>query len=118
MGPDDPCITRTRDAYSARGKTNDNLGPLLARSQGKILKNVIDNFGKLRVTVAGGDTSGFVSQTLGISALEVLIPIAPGAPLCMVHASDSRYDGMEISLKGGQNGNSRYFESVHLGKAM
>jgi uncharacterized protein YgbK (DUF1537 family) len=69
------------------------------------------------VTVAGGDTAGFVSRQLGIYALEVLVPIAPGAPLCVAHAKDKRYDGLEICLKGGQNGTKRYFEFVQQGKA-
>jgi uncharacterized protein YgbK (DUF1537 family) len=55
---------------------------------------------------------------MGIYALEVRIPVAPGAPLCTAHSTNPSFDGMEISLKGGQNGNSRYFESILKGKKL
>jgi len=117
VGPDDPSIEASNKKFKASGKTNISIGALLAGAQGEILKNIIDTMGKLRVTVAGGDTAGFVTKTLGIYALEVLVPIAPGAPLCIAHAKNKQYDGLEISLKGGQNGNYRYFEFVQNGQS-
>ena len=117
LGPDDPCIEITNKKLASSNKTNISIGAFLAGAQGEILKNIIDTIGKIRVTVAGGDTSGFVTKTLGIYALEVLVPIAAGAPLCIAHAKNSYYDGLEISLKGGQNGNYRYFEFVQNGQA-
>jgi 3-oxoisoapionate kinase len=117
MGPDDPCIQATRDKLKQSETRGDSIGSRLGGAQGEVLKNIIDQTGKLRVTVAGGDTSGFVTKALGIHALEVLVPIAPGAPLCVAHAKDEKYDGLEMSLKGGQNGNYQYFEFVQLGKA-
>lgn len=117
MGPDDPFIEETKSKLKTSGIDEESVAAFLAGAQGEVLKNIIDQTGKLRVTVAGGDTSGFVTKALGIYALEVLVPIAPGAPLCVAHAHDKRYDGLEISLKGGQNGNYKYFEFVQLGKA-
>ncbi|MGL6266847.1 MAG: four-carbon acid sugar kinase family protein, partial [Chitinophagaceae bacterium] len=73
IGPDDPCIESTNIKLKSSGKYNLSIGPLLAGAQGEILKNLIDKTGKLRVTVAGGDTSGFVTKSLGIYALEVLV---------------------------------------------
>ena len=66
--------------------------------------------------MCGGDTSGHVSRALGIHALETLMPIAPGAPLCYAHSKDSAFDGLEISLKGGQNGTKTYIQSILAGK--
>jgi len=117
LGPDDPCILTTRDKMTQSATNGATIGARLGGAQGEVLKNIIDQAGQLRVTVAGGDTSGFVTQALGIYALEVLIPIAPGAPLCVAHAKNKKYDGLEMSLKGGQNGNYQYFEFVQLGKA-
>lgn len=117
LGPDDPCIVATRDKLVRQETNGDSMGSRLGGAQGEVLKRIIDQTGKLRITVAGGDTSGFVTQALGIYALEVLIPIAPGAPLCVAHAKDEKYDGLEMSLKGGQNGNYQYFEFVQSGKA-
>ena len=61
-----------------------------------------------RVIVAGGDTSGRVSRALGIYALEMVAPIAPGAPLCRARSSNEALDGIEVALKGGQNGSDNY----------
>jgi 3-oxoisoapionate kinase len=41
--------------------------------------------------------------------------MAPGAPLCLAHSSNPLFDGLQIALKGGQNGNEKYFESILLG---
>lgn len=114
MGPDDRVIEVTKKAFSNVG-LGGSIGALLGSAQGTLLKNVIDKIGKLRVTVAGGDTSGYVTKTLKVHALEALAKIAPGAPLCIAHAKDPNYDGLEICLKGGQNGSERFFESVCLG---
>ena len=118
-GPSDPAIQKTknkmRELSLPEGATSDGI----SKAQGKILLEILKTLEKLpRVVVAGGDTSGYVSLELGIHALEVLVPIAPGAPLCLAHSNDPQFDGMEISLKGGQNGKERYFESVFEGKAL
>jgi uncharacterized protein YgbK (DUF1537 family) len=54
---------------------------------------------------------------LGIFALEMVTPIAPGSPLCRAFASDRAFDGLEIALKGGQVGKEDYFERVRRGSA-
>lgn len=117
-GPDDPSIQQTRHQLSLEGKSEILTGELLAGAQGMIVKELIAKTGKMRVVVAGGDTSGYVARALGIYALETLCPIAPGAPLCIAHSRDSRFDGLEIALKGGQNGNERYFASVQAGRPL
>ena len=48
-------------------------------------------------------------QTLGLEALSVAAPLAPGAPLCRAHAADPQIDGMELTLKGGQMGAPSFF---------
>ena len=115
LGPDDPVIQETKERVRD-AQVDIPIGELLGGAQGAILKNVMDQLGKFRVCVAGGDTSGYVSKTLGIYALEVLVPMAPGSPLCIAHSRNPEYDGLEIALKGGQNGTERFFEFVALGK--
>jgi 3-oxoisoapionate kinase len=117
-GPDDPAISLTKDQLSLRGYEESASSEILAGAQGKIIHGLINKIGKTRVVVAGGDTSGYVSRSLGIYALETLCPISPGAPLCIAHSNDSRFDGLEISLKGGQNGSANYFESILKGKQL
>jgi uncharacterized protein YgbK (DUF1537 family) len=116
IGPDDECIEGARKQLELQ-KNEKSIGDILGNAQGDILKAILDLTSSIRVTVAGGDTSGFVSKKLGIYAFEVLVPIAPGAPLCVAHAKDKKYDGLEICLKGGQNGTYKYFEFVQQGKA-
>ncbi|HEY0793839.1 MAG TPA: nucleotide-binding domain containing protein, partial [Chthoniobacterales bacterium] len=108
---------------SARGPADSNLvkdvpqvRTILGAWQGDLLARLIRQTGVRRVCVAGGDTSGMVSRRLGLSALEMAIPIAPGAPLCKAHADDSSLEGLEIALKGGQNGSAAYFEQVRKGR--
>jgi uncharacterized protein YgbK (DUF1537 family) len=59
--------------------------------------------------IAGGDTSSYVARALGIEAVEMIAPLAPGAPLCRVRAPASPVDGLEVNFKGGQVGGEDYF---------
>ncbi len=118
LGPDDPAIRSTHQYLAEKGLDHKETGKIIAEAQGHMLKEILNRSGKLRVAVAGGDTSGYVSRVLGIYALETLCPIAPGAPLCVAHSKDPKFDGLEIALKGGQNGNHKYFESILTGKSI
>ena len=115
LGPDDPEIIKTRNAMDKIKKGHKGI---LASFQGTTMRKILEKKNLRRVVVAGGDTSGYVSRALEIDALEVRIPVAPGAPLCTAHSKNPLFDGMEISLKGGQNGNKRYFESILKGKKL
>jgi uncharacterized protein YgbK (DUF1537 family) len=118
LGPDDQIIADTKTRMQ---ELNVRLGKnkgALAEFQGKSMKNILKKTRLRRVVIAGGDTSGYVSRALGIHALETRIPVAPGAPLCTAHSNNPDFDGLQISLKGGQNGNKRYFESILKGKKL
>lgn len=68
-----------------------------------------------RAVVAGGDSSGYAAQALGIRALTVVAPLAPGSPLCLAVADTPPVDGLEIALKGGQMGARDYFGVARAG---
>jgi uncharacterized protein YgbK (DUF1537 family) len=68
-----------------------------------------------RLVISGGDTSGRVARHLGIDALTVLAPMAPGAPLCRAHCPSSPHNGLELVLKGGQVGTIDVFTRVKTG---
>lgn len=112
-GPEDPVIRDTKKIL----RQSDQSLSAISEAQGEIVRAMVEHVAGLRVAVAGGDTSGYVARALKIEALEALCPIAPGAPLCLAHSSDRVADGLEIALKGGQNGNEKYFESIWLGQA-
>ncbi|MFS0788242.1 four-carbon acid sugar kinase family protein [Shouchella sp. 1P09AA] len=115
-GSGDPAIAAMKHALQGEGVTDtaQALGLLL----GDLLKELVDTHRLQRVAVAGGDTSGFVVRTLGIHALEVEQPLAPGAPLCLGYKKDSNEAPFEIALKGGQLGRESFFLDVLRGRCV
>ena len=105
-GPDDPSIRTTRETVAGgSGSTAQVLGSAL----GRIARDLLARTRLRRVVVAGGDTSSYATQELGLYALEMLAELTPGAPLCRGYSEDPKFDGMEIALKGGQMGKADYF---------
>jgi uncharacterized protein YgbK (DUF1537 family) len=117
LGPDDPAIAQTRHYMTGQAISAESISALLGRQQGVVLRTILERTGLKRACVAGGDTSGHVAQQLGIFALEILTPIAPGAPLCRASSRHPQFDGLEISFKGGQNGSIDYFGAIRRGYA-
>lgn len=115
-GPDDPAIAATRLRLQQLGLDPGSAGRRLATAQGQILSAIVEQSDLRRICTVGGDTCGHVNRQLGIYALELLIPLAPAAPLCRASAADARFDGLEIALKGGQIGGPDYFGSVRQGQ--
>ena len=115
-GPDDPAIEATNRRMEELGLGSSSIGQRLGNQQGQILRALLEKTGLRRACVAGGDTSGHSALQLGIYALEIVIPIAPGSPLCRASSRQPKFDGLEISLKGGQNGQSKYFGQIKQGK--
>ncbi|MBB6637315.1 four-carbon acid sugar kinase family protein [Cohnella thailandensis] len=115
-GSDDVSIGVLHDEMRRRGLSISNTGPIIGDRLGRIGKLLIRKLGIKRVVLAGGDTSGFASLSLGIEALELLQRTAPGAPLCRAHSRDSSIDGLQIALKGGQLGQPDYFVRVASGR--
>jgi 3-oxoisoapionate kinase len=105
-GPDDPSIRATRDTLAAG---SGNTAKLLGGALGRIARDLVSRTGLRRVVVAGGDTSSYATQELGLYGLEMLAELTPGAPLCRGYSEDARFDGLEIALKGGQMGKADYF---------
>jgi len=115
LGPDDPKIESTMRETDSRGLDPQRVRELLAEQQGIVLRELLEAAGLRRVVIAGGDTSSHAARQLGIYALELLMPIAPGSPLCRASSSDPRFDGLEIALKGGQGGKADYFGRILSG---
>ena len=66
--------------------------------------------------VTGGDTCGYVMHQLGIYGLEIITPLATGAPLCRAYSHNEALNGMEITLKSGHIGKPDYFDSILRGR--
>lgn len=115
-GPDDPRLHETRRYLQETGKSHEG-GRRLGEAQGRLLREILASSGVRRAVVAGGDTSGYVARELGIEALEMAAPMAPGSPLCRASAPGSPLDGLELLFKGGQVGKVDLFGSILRGNA-
>ncbi|MEC0236158.1 four-carbon acid sugar kinase family protein [Paenibacillus kribbensis] len=111
-GPQDPSISEIRENLKSIGIQADKSGKLLGQLLGRIMKGIITRKCTRRFVVAGGDTSGYATKELGVSAMEIAAPVAPGAPLNLCYSSDPVVNGLELALKGGQLGQEDYFLRV------
>lgn len=116
LGPNDPAIPATRDAMTALGIDPRTVGERLGSQQGRLLRELLERFPLRRVCVSGGDTCGHASRQLDLYALEYVMPIAPGSPLCRARSHHAAFDGLEVSLKAGQVGRTDYFSTLLSGR--
>jgi uncharacterized protein YgbK (DUF1537 family) len=114
-GPDDPAIAATRGRLAELGLEPASVGQRLGTQQGLIARELLERTGLKRAVVTGGDTCGHAARQLGIYALEIIMPIAPGAPLCLAHSTNPHFEQLQIALKAGQVGKPDYFGSLLRG---
>jgi uncharacterized protein YgbK (DUF1537 family) len=66
-----------------------------------------------RLGIAGGDTSSFALQFLGIESISYVADIEPGICLCRLHSPKKpTIHGLEVVLKGGQMGTPDIFTKL------
>ena len=116
IGPDDPIIGKTVERIRQLGIDPSETGKIIGRQQGLILRALLEETGIRRVCVAGGDTCSYTLRQLDIHSLELLMPIAPAAPMCRAFSDNSRFDGLQVASKGGQIGRPDYFLQVLEGR--
>jgi len=68
--------------------------------------------GRYKVVVAGGESSGAVTQALGINKLRIGKEIAPGVPWCY---ADTNGQSMAVALKSGNFGSPDFFTDALKG---
>jgi 3-oxoisoapionate kinase len=115
IGPDDPAISTTKQRMTQLGYSPNEVGARLGSQQGLLLRELLEHSGLRRACVSGGDTCGYAARQLGIYALEYVMPVAPGSPLCRAQSHNPAFDRLEISLKAGQVGKADYFGSILRG---
>jgi uncharacterized protein YgbK (DUF1537 family) len=105
--------------HTSRGDIDPRISPanssLLGTTLGQIARTAVSETKVRRVLFAGGDSSSYAARALGIEAVEMIAPLAPGAPLCRAHAPGTTIDGLEVNFKGGQVGAEDYFGAVATG---
>lgn len=103
-------------AYTSNGPAESPLSleasRVLGSALGVIAHAAVSQAKVRRVMFAGGDTSSYAARSLGIESVEMIAPLAPGAPLCRAHAADPLVEGLAVNFKGGQVGTEDYFASV------
>jgi len=122
IGPNDPRIAETEAYLNQSGLTNKEVqkqsSKIYGRVLGQIIKEVLQVVPIQRILFAGGDTSSYAASELGIFALEMMAPLAPGAPLCKAISEDEKVNGLELNFKGGQVGTVDYFIKVQKGEKL
>lgn len=104
-----PLIYATADPDTVRAAQSE-LG---VQQAGEIIEQTLAacaiaarNAGARRFVVAGGETSGAVTQALGVDRLDIGAEIAPGVPWCF---TTSGGQAIAITLKSGNFGDERFF---------
>jgi uncharacterized protein YgbK (DUF1537 family) len=121
-GDADPRLAATAVALARSGldgaRARAETARLIGTALGRVVSEAAARASVRRVVIAGGDTSSYAARAVGIQAVEVIIPLAPGVPLLRAHAPGSALDGLEVNFKGGQVGPENYFDLVAQGKAL
>lgn len=115
QGPDDPAVTAFRAATARHGVDEAEANATLGAALGIVLSRILDRSGLTRAVVSGGDTSGAVTQHLGVRALTALGATTPGAALFKADRGADRKP-FELALKGGQMGSSGLFAWLRDGR--
>lgn len=121
-GPNDPRIAETEAYFTAKGVSVNDIqkkcSTIYGSVLGQIAKEVLKAVQLKRILFAGGDTSSYAASELDILALEMIAPLAPGAPLCKAVSDNEWVNGIEMNFKGGQVGTADYFIKVLKGEKL
>jgi len=121
-GSTDPRIAETEAYFRTKGISENDIqkqcSTIYGSVLGQITKEVLKAVKIKRILFAGGDTSSYAASELDILALEMIAPIAPGAPLCKAVSDNEWVNGIEMNFKGGQVGTADYFIKVLKGEKL
>ncbi|CAD0000599.1 four-carbon acid sugar kinase family protein [Flavobacterium chungangense] len=121
-GSNDPRIAETEAYFTSKGIPVNDIQKQCSTIYGSVLGQITNEVLKAiplkRILFAGGDTSSYAASELDILALEMIAPIAPGAPLCKAVSDKEWVNGIEMNFKGGQVGTADYFIKVLKGEKL
>lgn len=113
-GPDDPAVTGFEALAAQAGLPREVAARRIGQALAEVLRRLLQRMPLPRVLVAGGDSSGEVTQALDLDALTAAGGLAPGAPLCQGWRQGLPV--LELVLKGGQMGGPDFFGAVRDGR--
>ncbi len=116
-GPHDPAISKLRKAVARSQVSMEEINERLGTGLGALLNRILGLSKLKRAAIAGGDTSSYGAQQLGLYGVTARYPLSPGAAVLVGHSEDPKIDGLEISLKGGQMGERDYFVKLRDGQS-
>ena len=105
----------TAGVVAQSGEQSIAFNTRLGERLGIIFRDILRRSSVRRAVVAGGDTSGHVTNQLGLYALSYRAALVRGCPLCLTHSENPEFDGRELALKGGQMGGETFFSQVRAG---
>jgi uncharacterized protein YgbK (DUF1537 family) len=115
-GPDDPAVLNFDATAAAAQMPKSDATARIGQVLAEVMRQILDGSNIRRIVVAGGDSSGAVGSHLGIRALTVDAGMAPGVPLCRAWSDETKRDGLQVALKGGQLGSPSFYGQVRSGQ--
>ncbi|WP_207422570.1 four-carbon acid sugar kinase family protein [Desertivirga brevis] len=109
LGNEDPRVLRTGEILKTEEFKKIDTALVYGTALGRLARSIGERTRLERIIVAGGDTSSYAARAMGIEAVEMVSPLAPGAPMCRAYAPGSSIDGKEVNFKGGQVGKEDYY---------
>lgn len=104
-------VRRVQEHGKSMGLSATDTGEKIASTLAEVAARLIEREEVGRLIVSGGETSGSVCRRLGVSALEVGLPIDPGVPYCF----PIERPGIVMALKSGNFGARQFYLKVqHL----
>lgn len=94
------------DVRAAQAELGTERAGLLVEDALAAAARTARDAGVARFVVAGGETSGAVTQALGVDRLDIGAEIAPGVPWCVAHDAAGP---LAVALKSGNFGGPGFF---------
>ena len=86
-------------------------GELVEHALARIARGLVER-GVRRLVVAGGETSGAVVQTLGVTQLTIGAQIDPGVPWTAARSPACKGEWLHLALKSGNFGTTDFFSKA------
>jgi uncharacterized protein YgbK (DUF1537 family) len=108
VGPVLIASSQTADEVTALQQRygRENAGHLIEQAMATITARLVEKNVR-RLVIGGGETSGAVTDRLGITAFELGAEIAPGVPV--LHSVHQQHGHMLLALKSGNFGGEDFF---------
>lgn len=109
LGHNDIRVIETDKIFNNRDLQKSIASKIYGGLLGEIAKKVAEQTDLERIIIAGGDTSSYAARAMDIEAVEMILPLAPGAPLCRASSKNIKINNLQVVFKGGQVGKPDFF---------